>query len=167
MPTLSVIVPATDAPAHLARCLAALAGGERRPDETIVVTEPAGASPAEARNAGAGRAAGDVLVFVDADVLVHRDALARLAARLADPELQAAFGCYDDAPEDPGIVSGFRNLLHHHVHAAAAGPVRTFWSGLGAVRRDAFEAVGGLDAKRFPEASVEDIELGARLARSG
>src|SRR2546426_8632015 len=36
---------------------------------SIVVEE--GGGPADARNRGAARAAGDVLVFVDADVLAH------------------------------------------------------------------------------------------------
>src|SRR5205807_8681242 len=43
----------------------------------------------------------------------------------------------------------------------------TFWAGLGAVRRDAFEAVGGFDAERYLVPSVEDIDLGARLATTG
>ena len=61
----------------------------------------------------------------------------------------------------------FRNLLHHHVHAEAAGPAETFWAGLGAVRRPAFVAAGGFDSERFAVASVEDIELGMRLREGG
>ena len=76
------------------------------------------------------------------------------------------FGSYDDAPPG-GTVAAFRNLLHHHVHQGAAGPATTFWSGLGAVRRDAFLAVGGFDGDRFPHPSVEDIDLGARLVAAG
>jgi GT2 family glycosyltransferase len=77
------------------------------------------------------------------------------------------FGSYDDAPRDPGVVSGFRNLLHHHVHQSAPGPAATFWSGLGAIRREAFLAAGGFDADRFGAPAVEDIELGMRLAAGG
>jgi hypothetical protein len=53
------------------------------------------------------------------------------------------------------------------VHCEAAGEAETFWAGLGAVRRDAFEACGGFDAARFPAPSVEDIELGMRLRERG
>ena len=35
------------------------------------------------------------------------------------------------------------------------------------MRREAFEAMGGFDAERFPHASIEDVELGMRLVRSG
>src|SRR5205085_9524547 len=124
--------------------------------------------PAAARNAGAARARGDVLVFVDSDVLPHADAFSRIRRAFAsDPGLTAVFGAYDDAPAAPGVVAGFRNLLHHHVHVAGAGPATTFWAGLGAVRRAAFEACGGFDAERFARASVEDVELGMRLAAAG
>ncbi|OLT14680.1 hypothetical protein BJF78_17795 [Pseudonocardia sp. CNS-139] len=35
------------------------------------------------------------------------------------------------------------------------------------MRREAFLAAGGFDGKRFPHPSVEDIDLGMRLARGG
>jgi hypothetical protein len=168
MATLSAVVPATNGPGTLARCIAAIEAALDPPDEILVIDAPAQAGPAEARNAGALRARGDVLVFVDADVVVHRDAFTRIRAAFdADPGLAAVFGSYDDDPAAPGIVSGFRNLLHHHVHQRSGGPAATFWAGLGAVRRDVFLAAGGFDAARYPRPSVEDVELGMRLADSG
>ena len=166
---LSAIVPATDTPATLARCRAAIEAAADGPDELIVVSETARAGgPAAARNAGAARAAGDVLVFVDSDVAVHPDAFTRVRARLgADPDLVALIGSYDDAPADAGTVSRFRNLLHHHVHQRSAGPVASFWSGLGAIRRDTFLAAGGFDEHTFVVSSMEDVELGIRLAAAG
>lgn len=167
-PKLTVIVPATNAPPTLDRCLEALRASSRPPDELIVVTEPHGSGPAAARNAGARQASGEVLVFVDADVVAGADALARVEAAFgADPALTAVFGSYDDSPEAPGAVSGFRNLLHHHVHQSSPGEVPTFWAGLGAIRREAFLAAGGFDQDRYPEPSIEDIELGARIAAAG
>jgi GT2 family glycosyltransferase len=167
-PTLAVVIPATDRPPSLERCLSALRAGSRTPDDLIVLEEPAGTGPAAARNLGATICAANVLVFVDSDVEVHPDALARIARRFAeDPSLTALFGAYDDDPADPGLASRYRNLLHHQVHLSAEGEAETFWAGLGAVRRAAFVASGGFDAERFPQASVEDIELGMRLRRSG
>lgn len=163
--TVSAIVPATDRPPTLAACCRALRGGERPPDEIVVVEEPAHVNAAAARNLGARRAAGDLLLFVDADVEVHRDALARIVARFDDePGLAAVFGSYDDSPAAPGVVSAFRNLLHHHVHQLAPGPATTFWTGLGAVRRDAFESIEGFDESiEF----MEDVDLGMRLTAAG
>jgi len=167
MPTLSAIVPATNAPPTLDACLHAIRATDEMPEEVIVVEE-GGGGPAEARNRGATRATGDVLVFVDADVVVHPDALSRIRRAFErDQSLAALFGSYDDTPADPGTVSQFRNLLHHHVHHEGAGAATTFWAGLGAVRRDVFEASGGFDADRYPVPSVEDIDLGTRLAAAG
>jgi GT2 family glycosyltransferase len=164
--TLSVIVPATDDPPTLDRCRSALAASLDPADEVIVVERPTHLSAAAARNDGARRAVGDVVVFVDADVEVHPDALGRIRAAFEDdPDLTAVHGSYDDDPAAPGTVSRFRNLLHHHVHQTNAGPADTFWTGLGAVRRDALLAVGGFDEERYPHPSVEDIELGHRLRR--
>jgi GT2 family glycosyltransferase len=160
-------VPATNSPPTLDACLAAIRSCEEPPDEVVVVVE-GGGGPAEARNRGAGRATADVLVFVDADVVVHPDAFARIRGAFdSDPSLAAVFGSYDDSPADPGLVSTFRNLLHHHVHHAGAGAATTFWAGLGAVRREVFEAAGGFDAERYPVPSVEDIDLGARISAAG
>lgn len=167
-PTLGVVVPATDRPSTLQRCMEALEGGTRKPDSVAVLEEPAGAGPAAARNLGAAECEADVLVFVDSDVEVHPDALTLIERRFAaEPDLAALFGAYDDDPAHPALTSRYRNLLHHHVHAEGAGEAETFWAGLGAVRRERFEAVGGFDADGFPKASVEDIELGMRLRRDG
>jgi GT2 family glycosyltransferase len=168
MSNLSVVVPATDDPPTLGACRVALAASTVPADEVIVVDGPSSLSASDARNAGARRATGDVVVFVDADVEVHPDALGRLRAAFdADPELTALHGSYDDEPRARGTVSVFRNLLHHHVHQAAGGDAETFWSGLGAVRRAAFLSVGGFDGARYPHPSIEDIDLGHRLVTAG
>jgi len=166
--SLSVVVPATDAPATLDECIRAIEAAVDSPEDLIIVDTPRGAGPAAARTSGARRARGDVIVFVDSDVAVHPDAFERIqTAFAADPTLTALFGSYDDDPRPGGVVSDFRNLLHHHVHQTAAGPASTFWAGLGAVRRDEFIASGGFDERNFPRPSIEDIDLGMRLVDRG
>lgn len=160
---LTVIVPATNRAPTLPLCLAAIGDAAAGPEQVLVIQDVSLRHPALARNAGARRAEGDVLVFVDADVTVHPDAFVRIRGAFdADPRLVALFGSYDDAPAAPGVASVFRNLLHHHVHQCGAGPASTFWAGLGAMRRRAFEQAGG-----FAEHPIEDVELGMRLARDG
>ena len=168
MRSLTAIVPATNDPPTLRICTAAIEGAAEAPEQLIVVRKADWPGPAAARNEGATAASGDVLVFIDADIEIHPDAFARIRHAFAsDPELCAVFGSYDDRPRAPGVVSVFRNLLHHHVHQSSAGPATTFWGGIGAVRRDAFELVGGFDHERFALPSVEDIELGMRLTAAG
>jgi glycosyltransferase involved in cell wall biosynthesis len=166
--SLTAIVPATNDPPTLAVCTRAIQRAEAGPEQLLVVRDADRPGPAAARNEGARAASGEVLVFVDADIEIHPDAFLRIRrAFAADPELGAVFGSYDDRPHSKGLVSVFRNLLHHHVHQSSAGPATTFWGGIGAIRRDAFELVGGFDQERFARPSVEDIELGMRLTAVG
>jgi GT2 family glycosyltransferase len=152
----------TDGSGALARRMGAIVVHHERPQ-----------GPAAARNLGARLATAPVLFFLDADVAVHPGSLTRGMARfLGDPSLTALFGSYDDRPASPGLVSQFRNLLHHFVHQQGefrddARPAHTFWTGCGMIRRDAFLAFGGFDPLLYPRPAIEDIELGYRLARAG
>jgi len=132
-----------------------------------VVVVPGPSGPAVARNRAVEAATGSVVVFVDADVVVSSDAIPGMAARFdADPGLTALFGAYDDTPRATNFMSQFKNLAHTYVHEVGQRRASTFWAGLGAVRTDAFRAVGGFD-ERFSRPSVEDIELGYRLDAAG
>jgi glycosyltransferase involved in cell wall biosynthesis len=185
---LSVIVPVYNGRATIERCLAAL-GAHRAPDAEIIVVDdgstddggtvadrmgarvltlPANSGPAAARNHGASHASGEVLLFVDSDVAVAADAVARVRKVLeANPDVSAVFGSYDMNPPYGGVVSRYKNLLHHFVHQNAETEASTFWAGCGAVRRVAFHAVGGFDHHRFRKPSIEDIDFGYRLRRAG
>jgi GT2 family glycosyltransferase len=121
-----------------------------------------GAGPA--RNIGVRQARAPILVFVDADVVLHPTSLAQIAERFAaDPTLAALMGAYDEAPAAPSLVSRFRNLLHAYFHRQAATEADTFWTGLGAVRREAFDQVGGFSTTEI----LEDVEFGLRLRAAG
>ena len=115
---LSAIVPATNAPPTLAACLVAIEAAAEPPDEVIVAERASAPGPAAARNEGADRAGGDVLVFVDADVVVHRDAFARIRRAFADddrvPAEVEAVAVELDRLRDPadgpvGLVDGARD----------------------------------------------------------
>lgn len=124
--------------------------------------------PAAARNFASGQVDGDVLLFVDADVVIRQDTLTRIAGVFADSnDVSALFGSYDDEPAEENFLSQYRNLLHHYVHQTSNREASTFWAGLGAVRREVFLELGGFDCERFPEPSIEDIELGARIRNAG
>ncbi|HZI83563.1 MAG TPA: glycosyltransferase [Casimicrobiaceae bacterium] len=123
--------------------------------------------PGGARNVAAPQALGDVLWFVDADVVVHDDAARALAAAFATTGAAAVFGSYDDRPTGSNFLSQYKNLVHHFYHHGDGGDADTFWAGCGAIRKEAFLASGGFDAERYPYPSVEDIELGYRLRQRG
>ncbi len=192
-PSLSVVVPVRNGGRDFEHCLRRLrdslltdfelivvddgstddSAAIAREAGAVVVTIPTPRGPAAARNLGAKAATAPLIFFLDADVAVHPETLGRAMARFeADPGLAALFGSYDDAPASPGIVSQYRNLLHHFVHQNGpflddTRPVHTFWTGCGLIRRDVFLEFGGFDPRLYPRPAIEDIELGYRLTRAG
>ena len=132
-------------------------------DRIVRLPAPASGAPA-ARNRGTDVARAPVIVFVDADVCVHRDALRRIREVFAEAQdISAVFGAYDLAPAAPGLVSQYRNLLHSYVHRRDAGEAVTFWTGLGAIRRRVLEGCGGFDEGE----RLDDVELGYRMSMQG
>ena len=188
-PSISVIIPVYNAAAHLRSCLEAIVGSNYPSYECIVVNDgssdgfqtiaaqfpvevlnlhdgPFG--PAYARNRGVKVARGRILFFVDADVVLAPGALQLVAEVFEERrEVAAVFGSYDARPKARGLVSQYRNLLHHFVHQNGNSEASTFWAGCGAIRRSVFEKIGGFNEKRFRRPSIEDIELGYRLRESG
>ena len=183
---LAVVVPARQAAETLPQCLTAAwrSGGpgiellvvdDASTDGTSAAAEAYGATvlrhgtaagPAAARNAGARAATADLVLFVDADVAIAKDAIPRvIAAFEADPDLAAVFGSYDDAPQAGAFVSDYRNLLHHFTHQNSREQSRSFWAGCGAVRQSVFLELGGFD-ERYHRPSIEDIEFGWRCANA-
>ena len=185
---ISIIVPAYNNSQDLLECLSALKASSIPNSEIIVVDDastddtpsiatsmgvsilrlPQNSGPALARDRGASHARGDILLFVDADVVITPDAISRVVKTLEEhSDVAAVFGSYDAFPRDKGVVSQYRNLLHHFVHQNGNPEASTFWAGFGAIRRSVFEETGGFDEKRFPKCSIEDIALGYRLRQAG
>jgi GT2 family glycosyltransferase len=183
-PAFSVVMPMLNAAAFLPRVLDGLKASTFQDFELLLVDDGStdgsrelaqtyGITPlwsggrqgaGAARNVGVRQARAPILVFVDADVVLHETALAQIAERFAaDATLTAVMGAYDEAPSAPGLVSRFRNLLHAYFHRRAAAEASTFWTGLGAVRREAFNSVGGFS----PAEILEDVEFGLRLKAAG
>jgi glycosyltransferase involved in cell wall biosynthesis len=188
---MSVIVPVYQGARVLPRCLSALRASEMPPGswELIIVDDastdataliaaefadavvrlpdrPRG--PAYARNRGVEAARGEIIVFVDADVCVHTDTLRKFTGIFThEPDVSAVFGAYDTQPEAPQLVSQYRNLLHHFVHAQSAGEAETCWGGCGAIRRQVFIDAGRYDEWSYPRPQIEDVELGHRVRALG
>jgi GT2 family glycosyltransferase len=184
-PSVSVVIPVYNGAPYLQACLEGVARLDPPPLECIVVDDGSTDGSAAiakragvkalscgsrrrcgyARNLGAKAARGEIVLFLDADVVAPPGVIARILERFAeDPRRDAVIGSYDDEPGDPGFFSQYRNLLHTFTHQTGHSRSVTFWAGCGAIRRSVFLACGGF---RESLTSMEDVDCGFRLRRAG
>lgn len=133
------------------------------------VIEQANAGAARARNRGAAQASGDILLFLDDDMMAAPDLLAQHAASYA----QGADAVLGHIPLDPLSPPGF---LAEAVGRWAEGRARRLSSGKPltlfdlltgqlSVRRSLFERIGGFDERFTAGGSFgdEDLDFSVRL----
>lgn len=187
-PRISVIMPVYNSERLLGECLAALSASEHAAHEILIVDDsstdrsreiaaatgcrviPSGGrlGPAGARNRGVAEATGDVLFFVDSDVMVRPDTLRRLAeAFAADPTLDGIIAVQAPAMRFRNICSRYKNLWMYYTYVRRAGEdVPLFYTTAAAIRRQAFLDSGGFDLN-YRDPNVEDTDFGQTLARQG
>ena len=187
--TISVVVPAYNAAHLLEQVLTPLlkVHGDGEVAEVLVVDDqstdttaadaeamgarvlitPQNGGPGVARHLASEHAVGDILWFVDSDVIAWPGGPARIQAAFADDDVDAMFGSYDTEPGGNYWFSKYKNLLHRFHHQIARRDASTFWAGCGAVRATAFRAIGGFDVETYRVPSIEDIELGYRIRSNG
>src|SRR5262245_55400306 len=179
---VSFIIPVRDDAFSLARCLSSIRknGYPRDRLEFIVADNGSTDRSAEVarthgarvlplpgmrvpglRNRAAAAARGDVLAFVDADHEISPDWIASAVDLLRDQRV-AAVGALCSAPPGGTRIQRLYGLMR----GRTSGRRDTSWLGSGnlAVRRTAFEKLGGFDESLD---TCEDVELCQRLRAVG
>lgn len=184
-PLVSVVVTTCNRPDALRRCVAALSRQEpgTPPFEVIVVndahmpTQPIfgtrtihtrGAGTGGARNTGAAAARGELLIFLDDDVVPEPDLVSRhLQAHSGDGN-RVVIGYCEPRPRSRNLASlGATAWWEDHYRALRDAAALTFMdmlSGNMSVRRETFDRVGGFDPA-LPRR--EDWEWGIRVLECG
>lgn len=183
---VSVILPVRNAEETIARALKGIFASTSPPREVVVVDDgctdrtieiarlfpvrvehsddPGGV--AAARNTGAAKTTGPILFFVDADVVLGSTALEAAEKALADAHVSVAVGLQSARAAFPGIVTAYKNLWLRYTYQQRAKRIAVLYSSAVAIRREAFERVGGFDA-HYRTPNIEDSELGKRISEAG
>lgn len=176
-PMISIIIPAHNEEGCLPETLRALARQDYPKYETIVVTngctdrtaevvrgkcdqlfelEERGLGPA--RNLGAEKARGELLLFLDADTLLEPHALSWIAQKFTRRHAAGTLkGVPDPAKPSYKMIYFFKNLVHQvHAHHGSSGVILCW--------KDHFNAVGGFNNELFLR---ENSDLMKKLRRFG
>jgi GT2 family glycosyltransferase len=166
-PAAAVIVAVDHNPALSARLRASFAS-------VVVVDNDGSRGASGTRNAGAALVSTPLVAFLDDDASAHPEWLARLVEPFADPDVIGTGGRVDPLwqagrppwfPEEFGWLVG----VSYTGMPGATAPIRNVWSENMAVRRSAFESVGGFSAdfgKVGRTSRPEDTDLCIRTAAS-
>ena len=196
-PELSVVIPTFGRPERVATLLARLDAQTLAPERFEVllvddgspepVTVESGAhryslrvlrqdnaGPAAARNLGVQHGNGSLVLFLNDDAVPAPDLLAgHIAAHAEETSAVAVMGSFPFSAEarkhpfvqvleQSDLLFNFPQLRHGERHDWTF-----FWTCNISLSVERFNAVGGFDAETFPEAIVEDVELGFRLEKEG
>ncbi len=185
-PTVSVVVPFAGDPGAFESLLQLLSRLELGDGDELIVADNARArplargssspvrvvaaggvrAPGFARNRGADGARGEWLLFLDADTVAQPDLLARYFSPAPGARTGVLAGGILDRPGGSGLaarVSAERGHMSHRVTLERTGRPYAQTANC-AVRRRAFEAVGGFDETAR---AGEDADLCFRLADAG
>lgn len=184
-PKISVIIPAFNEEKFLPRCLASLNQSEFKDFEIIVVDNNSEDKTAEigkafgarvfrekrqgvafARQKGAEKARGEILAFSDADTILPKNWLTRIAQEFeADEELIAFGGSCElySGPLTARLASRLLLKLFFKVDQFFSGGPNLMGSNM-AIRKEAFWGVGGFATQLKLN---EDVEISYKLKKFG
>ena len=188
LPSISVLIPAFEARETLASTLKSVKEQSLAPLEVIVVDDcstdgtsdlarEVGATPlinevnlgpAVSRNIAARKARGEILVFLDADVIIPPGILMDFATTLREmPDVAAVQTLYTPTCPGDNAVTIYQNFYYYYSLARLKMThVAVLATWCVAVRKSAFQEMGGFN-ESIPEPTVEDEELGYALTDAG
>lgn len=125
--------------------------------------------PAKARNVGVENAKGDIILFLDSDVVIHKDVLEKVNKFFKENKAAISLiGVYSKNPVNKGFIPKFKALLDYYIFVVPNKEIVTsFEPRCGAVKKCVFEEIGGFDVRYKWLREVEDFEFGYRLLKKG
>ncbi|MEV4625091.1 glycosyltransferase family 2 protein [Micromonospora sp. NPDC049523] len=183
-PLVSVIVPNYNYAESLDLCLRSildqtypnveiLVVDDCSTDQSIAVAETLGVRVistgvnggcGQARNIGAANTSGDLLCYVDSDLVMAPDAVANAVRLLADDAtIGAVCGIEDPEPLlHDTAVARYRGLQYHYWSISSEGDISFLFPAVCVIRRDVFDEIGPFNPALR---QTEEVDYGYRLTR--
>jgi glycosyltransferase involved in cell wall biosynthesis len=190
---ISIVIPCFNAAENLPQVISALNSQSIKPNEIIIADDGStdntkniinyfaklkknikycwqkNAGPAKARNFGAKKANGEIIVFIDSDCIPEKNWLKEMISPFKDKAVGGVQGTYKT--KQTGLIARFVQVEIEERYekmkkAQKEGTLDWIGSYSAAYRTEAYKKLNGFD-ETFPIASGEDPELSYRLKKSG
>lgn len=185
-PLVSIIIPVRNGGKTLDVCLRSIKRSYYKNHEVIVVDDhstdntvaiarsykctvlqaEAGHGANSARNFGANHAKGDILVFIDSDIVIARETVLGITETLEEDFIDAVVGIYTAKHRHESFVSQYKNLWVRYSYIKSSPAIDWLFGAISGIKRQAFEKLGGFNADLLARHGHDDIELGKRFARA-
>lgn len=182
---ISVIIPTYNAGSTIEKCLDSVLNQDYPNLELIVVDdasaddtlEKASKYPvklftkienrgvAHSRNLGAEKARGEIIIFVDSDIVLTAGRIPQIVSSLeAKPGILAVAGIYSDNTKGFNFISDFKNLDLAYRGKLCGGYVKYLGTFFFAIRKSTFIEAGGFSTE-FKAATAEDLDFGYKVTK--
>ena len=184
---ISIIIPVYNSSLTLKECLDAIFDTNFKNFEVIIVSDnssdnsveiakqyqckvielPQNKGPAFARNSGAQEAKGDILLFIDSDVIIDKEALNSLADKFSDSDVNVIQGIYSHEPKYKNITTQYQQSFYcYYSWHADLKYTSSLITNCFAIRRKIFIDLKGFNTN-IKGATCEDEEFGYVLIEKG
>ena len=157
---ISVIVPAYNSSNTLEECLNAIFNSDYKNFEVILVSDNStdnsveiakrynckilelkeNMGPANARNLGVEASQGELLLFIDSDVIIKKDSLKFINNSFDNKDTNVVQGVYSHEPNYKSVFTQYQQSFYcHYTWNKSLDNVSTFTTSCCAIRKDIFE----------------------------
>ena len=184
---ISIVIPVYNSSLTLKECLNSIFASSYKDYEVIVVSDSStdnsvsiakeyktkiielsqNKGPAVARNKGSESAEGEILLFLDSDVIISEDSLNLIIDKFQQHEVNAIQGIYSHKPNYKYLATQFyQSYLCYYVWPKDKRYATTLVTGCFAIRKKIFNRLSGFDVN-IDKASCEDEKFGYSLIENG
>jgi glycosyltransferase involved in cell wall biosynthesis len=185
-PLVSVIIPVKNGSATLQNCLSSIKRSYYNNVEVFVVDDHSSDNSADiarqfgvnvievkegsgannARNLGAQHAKGEILIFIDSDVVIRRETILGIVETLSEENIDAVVGIYTAQHRHENLISQYKNLWVRYSYIKSPPEIDWLFGAISGIKRKAFEQIGGFNVALLAVHGHDDIELGKRFAQA-